>query len=136
METLKIHKINNTLGIVLPKSVLSKLNVGEGDSIYLSEAPDGFRLTALAPTFAKEMEAAEEIMREAPGPVGRVGVALITLYRIADVFVLSSRLMPDSLIQRPALSLRRLANIASTSSSLRPLPACMHARPASTLARR
>lgn len=64
METLKIRKVGNSLGVVLPKTITSRLHVGEGDSIYLSEAPDGFRLTAMDESFAREMEAAEEIMRE------------------------------------------------------------------------
>lgn len=32
--------------------------------MYLSEAPDGVRLTAIDPDFSAKMQAAEEIMRE------------------------------------------------------------------------
>lgn len=62
--TLKITKIGNSAGVVLPKEVLARLRVGPGDSLHLTEAPDGVRLTACDPGFTAKMEAAEQIMRE------------------------------------------------------------------------
>jgi len=62
--TLKITKIGNSAGIILPKEVLARLRLSAGDSVHLTEAPDGIRLTACDPGFAAKMEAAEEIMRE------------------------------------------------------------------------
>ncbi|MFZ4483106.1 MAG: AbrB/MazE/SpoVT family DNA-binding domain-containing protein, partial [Chthoniobacterales bacterium] len=35
----KVRKIGNSLGIVLPKEALKGLRVAEGDTIYLTEAP-------------------------------------------------------------------------------------------------
>lgn len=61
---LKITRIGNSAGIVLPKDVLARLRVGPGDVVHLTEAPDGVRLTAHDPDFAATMEMAEEIMRE------------------------------------------------------------------------
>jgi putative addiction module antidote len=63
-RALKITKIGNSAGIVLPKEVLARLRVGPGDQLYLSEAPDGVRLTATDPDFTAKMDAAEQIMRE------------------------------------------------------------------------
>jgi putative addiction module antidote len=62
--TLKITKIGNSAGIVLPKDVLARLRVGPGDVLHLTEAPDGVRITAHDPDFADTMALAEEIMRE------------------------------------------------------------------------
>jgi putative addiction module antidote len=62
--TLKITKIGNSAGIILPKEVLARLRAAIGDTLYLSEAPDGVRLTAADPGFEAKMEAAEAIMRE------------------------------------------------------------------------
>jgi putative addiction module antidote len=62
--SLKIKKIGNSAGVVLPKELLARLRVGQGDTIYASEAPDGIRLTASDPDFAEKMELAEKIMRE------------------------------------------------------------------------
>lgn len=62
--TLKITKIGNSAGVILPKDVLARLRVGPGDVLHLTEAPDGVRLTAHDPDFAETMALAEEIMRE------------------------------------------------------------------------
>ena len=61
---LKITKIGNSAGIVLPKEVLAKLRLGHGDTVYATEAPDGLRLTAANPDFADKMALAEQIMRD------------------------------------------------------------------------
>jgi len=64
-KPLKLIPIGNSTGAILPKDVLSKLRVSEGDQLYLTEAQDGtFRISAYDPDFASQMEAAEEIMRE------------------------------------------------------------------------
>jgi putative addiction module antidote len=62
--SLKIKKIGNSAGLVLPKELLARLRVGPGDTVYVTEAPDGIRLTAGNPDFAAKMELAEKIMRE------------------------------------------------------------------------
>lgn len=63
-KTLKLIKIGNSTGIILPKAVLARLRVGLGDEVYLSEAPGGFNMTANNVDFAEAMAAAEDIMRE------------------------------------------------------------------------
>jgi putative addiction module antidote len=60
---LKVRKVGNSLGIVLPKEALAQLNVEEGDSLTLSEAQDGVRLTASNPEFAKTMAVFESLSR-------------------------------------------------------------------------
>lgn len=62
--TLKITKIGNSAGVVLPKELLARLRAGVGDTLYVTEAPDGIRITAANPDFAAQMEIAEQIMRE------------------------------------------------------------------------
>lgn len=64
MVALKLSKVGNSVGTVLPKEVLSRLNVGQGDTLYLTEAPDGYRLTPYEPEFAEQMEAARQIMKK------------------------------------------------------------------------
>jgi putative addiction module antidote len=61
---LKVTKIGNSAGVILPKDVLARLRVGPGDTLYLTEAPDGVRLTAADPEFAAQMAVAERVMRE------------------------------------------------------------------------
>jgi putative addiction module antidote len=61
---LKLRKIGNSVGVVLPKEALAHLKAGEGDVLFLSEAADGaFRLTAADPAFADKMAVAEGLSR-------------------------------------------------------------------------
>ena len=61
---LKITKIGNSAGLILPKDLLARLRAGVGDTLYVTEAPDGIRITAADPGFAEKMAVAERIMRE------------------------------------------------------------------------
>jgi putative addiction module antidote len=61
---LKIKKIGNSAGVILPKELLARLRVAPGDQVYVTEAPDGLRITANDPEFASKMEIAQKIMRE------------------------------------------------------------------------
>ncbi len=62
--TTKIIAIGNSVGIILPKETLARLKVEKGDTLYLTEGPQGIRLVAFDEEFATQMEAAREIMRE------------------------------------------------------------------------
>lgn len=61
---LKIKKFGNSSGVILPKELLARMRVGEGDTLFASEAPDGIRLTATDPNFEARMAEAEKIMRK------------------------------------------------------------------------
>lgn len=59
----KVRKIGNSLGIVLPKEALLALKVSEGDTLYLTEAPEcSLRVTPEKPGFEEKMRAAEGLM--------------------------------------------------------------------------
>ena len=60
MHVIKIRRIGNSLGTILPKEVLQKLNVSEGDSIFLIETPNGVQMTAYDPDFEAAMQAFAE----------------------------------------------------------------------------
>jgi len=64
---LKLRKIGNSVGVVLPKEAMAKLNVAEGDTLCMTDAPDGsLRLTPVTEgqeEFAEQMEAAEDVIR-------------------------------------------------------------------------
>ena len=61
---LKITTIGNSAGIILPRELLTRLRLEKGDELFALETPDGLRLTTYDPTFAKQMEVAEEVMRK------------------------------------------------------------------------
>lgn len=64
MTQLTITQIGNSEGAIFPKELLAKLRVGKGDKLYVTETPDGIKLTPFDPLFVRTMEIAEQIMRE------------------------------------------------------------------------
>lgn len=65
MLSLKITTIGSSAGLILSKEAMARLRVQKGDTLYLTEAPDGgYRLTPYDPDFERQMSLAEEIMRE------------------------------------------------------------------------
>lgn len=63
MFTLKLTQIGNSVGVVLPKEALAQLKLEKGDTVFLTEAPGGFRLSAYDPDFETQMNAARKIMK-------------------------------------------------------------------------
>ena len=75
MIELKVRKFGNSLGVVLPKQVVSRLGTRDGGPLYLTEAPEGgYRLTPYDPIFEQKMAKAEDI-------IGRYRNALHVLAR-------------------------------------------------------
>ncbi len=64
MVKLKITTIGSSAGVVLPKEVLTRLKVSKGDSLFLTESPEGFRITPYDPDFEQQMSLARSFMRE------------------------------------------------------------------------
>jgi putative addiction module antidote len=63
-STAKILTVGSSAGIVLSKEILAHLNAQKGDTLYISNTPDGIKLTPYDPDFAEEMEAARKVMRK------------------------------------------------------------------------
>ena len=63
MHTLKLTQVGNSLGVILPKDALARLNLEKGDTIYLTDTPSGYRLTVTDPAFEAQMTAAKKIMK-------------------------------------------------------------------------
>lgn len=65
MFSCKITTVGSSVGIVLTKEILAALKVGKGDTLYLTDCPDGgFRITPFNPDFERQMNLAEEIMHD------------------------------------------------------------------------
>ena len=64
MVSLKLMQIGNSVGFVLPKEAVERLKVEKGDAVFLTESPDGYRLTPYDPAFEKQMQTAERIMKK------------------------------------------------------------------------
>ncbi len=64
MVKLKLTTIGSSTGVVLPKEVLARLKVEKGDVLYLTDAPDGYRITPYDPEFESQMKLARQVMKE------------------------------------------------------------------------
>ena len=62
MVKTTVRKIGNSLCVILPTRALQALHVGEGDDLYLTEAPGGLRMTPYDPDFDETMKIAEGVM--------------------------------------------------------------------------
>lgn len=62
MVQLTVRKVGNSLGVTLPAEAARTLRVKEGDRLFLTESPDGFRLTPYDPEFEATMKIAEGFM--------------------------------------------------------------------------
>jgi putative addiction module antidote len=63
MVELKVRKFGNSLGVILPREVLRRLNAAEGDRLLLVETPDGtYQLTPWDSGFEEQMRMASSIM--------------------------------------------------------------------------
>lgn len=62
-KKLKLIKIGNSMGVILPKEVLAKLGVEAGDSLDLSDTPEGIHIQRHDEGFAEQMEVARAVMK-------------------------------------------------------------------------
>ena len=64
---LKVCKIGDSLGVVLPKEVVNRLHTAEGQSLFLVEASGGgYRMTLSDPSFGQKMSKANDIITKRP----------------------------------------------------------------------
>ena len=63
MFVLKVRKVGNSAAVTLPKEVLARLRVQEGDTLVLTEGKDGFFVTPYDETFVDAMKAYQETRR-------------------------------------------------------------------------
>ena len=65
MLSFKVTTVGGSSGVILTKQAMARLRVEQGDTLYLTEAPDGgYRLTPYDPEFARQMTLAEDIMHD------------------------------------------------------------------------
>ena len=64
MHALKLTQIGNSVGVILPKEVLARLKLSKGDTLHVTETPDGIALTPYDPIFEEQVELGREFMRE------------------------------------------------------------------------
>ncbi len=61
---LQVRKVGNSLGLILPKELLARLNLKDGDKLHVIEQPErGLHLTPYDPVHAKGMEIARKAFK-------------------------------------------------------------------------
>ncbi|MFE1600387.1 AbrB/MazE/SpoVT family DNA-binding domain-containing protein [Methylobacterium sp. ID0610] len=63
MLALKVTAIGNSVGVVLPKEAVARLKLEKGDTVFLTESPDGYGLTPYDPTFEDQMRTAQDSLK-------------------------------------------------------------------------
>jgi putative addiction module antidote len=61
---LKITRVGEGLGVVLPPELLAELELVAGDELRLVRSPEGYRLQKTSPDFERQMALARKIMAE------------------------------------------------------------------------
>lgn len=65
MLSFKVTTVGASAGFILTKEAMARLKVKKGDTVYLTEAPDGsYRLTPYNPEFERQMKLAEQLMHD------------------------------------------------------------------------
>lgn len=64
MHLLKLTQIGNSVGVILPKEALARLRLEKGQSVFLTETPQGYALTPYDPSLEEQILAGREFMRE------------------------------------------------------------------------
>ena len=64
MSALKLTQIGNSVGVILPKELLSRLKLEKGDTLFVSDAANGVMLTPYDPELDEQMAQARRIMKK------------------------------------------------------------------------
>lgn len=59
---LKVIRIGNSLGVVLPREIVADLGVEKGDRLFLTRSPEGYRITKSDPDFERRVTLAKRII--------------------------------------------------------------------------
>ena len=64
IAVVQLKKVGNSTGMILPKELMTRLNLSAGDSFYVTLTPEGgLRFTPYDPKFEKAMEIARRGMK-------------------------------------------------------------------------
>lgn len=64
IKRLRVIKVGNSLGVILPREVLARLGVELGDSLDLTDIPGGVHIRRHDDGFAAQMAVARDVMKK------------------------------------------------------------------------
>jgi putative addiction module antidote len=56
MVKLKVRKVGNSMGTIFPVEFVKKMNLEEGDYLFLLDTPEGYKVTPYDPDFEQAMD--------------------------------------------------------------------------------
>ncbi|WP_206018684.1 AbrB/MazE/SpoVT family DNA-binding domain-containing protein [Rubritalea profundi] len=62
--TAKVTKVGNSSALILPKELMAKLNLEQGDSVSLTEVAAGVVISPYDRQKERQLEIAKKVMRE------------------------------------------------------------------------
>lgn len=62
MLKLKLTQVGNSLGFIVPKEMIGRLNLQKGDTVVAIESREGYSLAKSDPDFERQMTVARDIM--------------------------------------------------------------------------
>ena len=63
MASLKVTRIGNSLGVILPKEITDRLKLEKGDELAAIDTANGVELTPYDPAFDRKMKAAKRVAK-------------------------------------------------------------------------
>ena len=64
MHTLELKQVGDSVGIVLPEEVLTRLKLRKGAKVFVTETPEGIALTRYDEELEAQLSAGRELMRQ------------------------------------------------------------------------
>ncbi len=64
MTALKLTMIGTSTGAVIPKEMLARLRVENGDTLYAIETAEGYLLTPFDPAIDEQLNAGQQFMKQ------------------------------------------------------------------------
>ena len=61
---IKLIKVGNSVGVILPRELLAKHGLEAGDALSISDAPGGVTLSRYDPQFEHQMSIARDFMKK------------------------------------------------------------------------
>ncbi|MDR9404027.1 MAG: AbrB/MazE/SpoVT family DNA-binding domain-containing protein [Halothece sp. Uz-M2-17] len=61
---LKVTRVGDSIGVILPRELVDKLQINQGDFLEIIETADGLTVKPYDTELSQQMEVAEKIMRE------------------------------------------------------------------------
>jgi putative addiction module antidote len=72
-KAMKLRKIGGSVGVIIPKEELQRMNVDEGDELYGVADEKGLYLTPLDPEFARKVKAFERTRKRYRNALNELG---------------------------------------------------------------